>query len=239
MTTSEPLSGQAARWAGQRERRQAEFVESALRVIAEQGPGASLEAFAAEAGVARTRVYRHFQDRADLERAISARVAALIVTELEPLWRPEGSARQMIRGAIGAHVRWLAENRNLYIYLRRHSRPDDDGRGLDGYAGVRRAVADHLTALFGGYLSLLGVEGRTTETLAYAVVGMVESVSERWTEAAIGDSAENSAPESADAARETEELIDQLAAWTWAMVSAALATVGVELDPDVPLPPLL
>jgi AcrR family transcriptional regulator len=220
----EPLSGQAARWAGQRERRQAEFVDSALRVIAEQGPGASLEAFAAAAGVARTRVYRHFHDRADLERAISARVAGMIVAELEPLWRPEGSARQMIRSAIGAHVGWLAENRNLYTYLRRHSRPDDDDRALDGYAGVRRAVADHLAKLFGAYLSLLGVESRTTDTLAYAVVGMVESVTERWTEEGGADSG---------------ELIEQLSTWTWAMVSAALAAVGMELDPDLPLPPLV
>ncbi len=224
MTSPEPLSGQAARWAGQRERRQAEFVDSALKVIAEQGPTASLEDFAAEAGVARTRVYRHFHDRADLERAISARVAGLIVAELKPLWRPEGSARQMIRGAIGAHVGWLAENRNLYIYLRRNARPDDDDHALDGHAGVRRAVAEHLTKLFGAYLSLVGVENSTTDTLAYAVVGMVESVTERWTEQGAADS---------------DVIVDQLSAWTWAMIAEALGIVGVELDPDVPLPPLL
>lgn len=228
MTSPEPLSGQAARWAGQRDRRRAEFVDSAIKVIAEQGPHSTLEDFAAEAGVARTRVYRHFTDRADLERAISARVAAMIVAELEPLWHPEGSARQIIRGAIGAHVRWLAENRNLYIYLRRHARPDtetsEQGEQLDGHAGVRRAVADHLTKLFGVYLTLVGIENRTTESLAYAVVGMVESVTERWTEHAEEDS---------------DAIIDQLSAWTWAMIAEALGTVGVELDPDLPLPPLL
>ncbi len=217
-----PLTGQAARWAGQRERRQEEFVDSALRVIAEQGPNASVEAIAAEAGVARTRVYRHFADRADLERAISARVARLIVAELEPLWHPAGSARQMIHAAIGAHVRWLAENHNLYAYLRRHARPDDDSRALDGYAGVRRAVAEHLAGLFGTYLALVGVHSATSENLAHAVVGMVESVSERWAERG-GDA---------------EVVIAQLSDWTWAMMAAALAEVGVELDPDEPLPPL-
>jgi AcrR family transcriptional regulator len=233
VTSPEPLSGQAARWAGQRERRQAEFVDSALKVIAEQGPNATLEDFAAEAGVARTRVYRHFTDRADLERAISARVAGMIVAELEPLWHPEGSARQMIRGAIGAHVTWLAQNRNLYIYLRRHARPDTESAAsgayaLDRHAGVRRAVAEHLTRLFGAYLSLVGVENQTTETLAYAVVGMVESVTERWTEQG-----------AAAAATDPAAVIDQLSAWTWAMIAEALSTVGVELDPDLPLPSLL
>lgn len=226
-----PLSGQAARWAGQRERRQAEFVDSALKVIAEQGPSASLEAMAADAGVARTRVYRHFADRADLERAISARVAAMIVTELEPLWRPQGSARQMIRAAIGAHVRWLDENANLYAYLRRHARPDSatdgDTGAPDGYVAVRRAIADQLAALFGAYLSLVGVHSGTSENLAYAVVGMVESVTEHWAERA-GTSGDH----------DSDAVIDQLAEWTWAMMAAALATVGLEFDPDEPLPPL-
>lgn len=226
--SSPELTGQAARWAGQRERRQAEFVDSALRVIAEQGPGASVEAIAAEAGVARTRVYRHFADRADLERAISARVAGMLVAELEPLWHPEGSARQMIRAAIGAHVRWLAENRNLYAYLRRHARPDDDPGAMDGYAGVRRAIADHLTGLFGGYLALVGIPSEETAVLAYAVVGMVESVTEQW---ALAENA--SLPDGTDAIR------DKLSDWTWALMATALAGVGVELDPDEPLPPLV
>jgi hypothetical protein len=138
----------------------------------------------------------------------------------------------MIHGAIGAHVGWLAENRNLYIYLRRHARPGPDSAGdqhtLDGHEGVRRAVADHLTRLFGAYLSLVGVQSQTTETLAYAVVGMVESVTDRWIEQGAKDGPDNAAA-----------VIEQLSAWTWAMIAEALGTVGVELDPDLPLPPLL
>src|SRR5882757_7776673 len=112
-----PLRGQAARWAGQRERRRAEFVDAALGVIAEQGPGVSVEDIAARVGVARTRLYRHFADRADLERAITARVARLVVAELDALWHPQGSARQMIASAIGAYVGWLDRNRSLHAYL--------------------------------------------------------------------------------------------------------------------------
>ncbi|MGQ0630045.1 MAG: TetR/AcrR family transcriptional regulator [Sporichthyaceae bacterium] len=221
---SAPLRGQAARWAGQRERRRAEFVDAALRVIAEVGPQASVEEMAAAAGVARTRLYRHFTDRADLERAISARVAELIVAELDPLWHPEGSARQMVHAAIGAHVNWLAGNRNLHGFLIRHVRADEDPAVPDGYRGVRRAVADHLTGLFGGYLGMLGVSSPVSTNLAYAVVGMVESVTERWAEAG--------------APNDTEAVIAQLARWTIACMADALSFVDVDLDFDVPLPPL-
>ena len=141
MSAAPRRRGQAARWAGQRERRRAEFVAAALETIAEHGPGATVEQIAARAGVARTRIYRHFTDRADLEHAISARVADLIVAELDPLWHPEGSTHQMISAVIGAHARWLAANRHLYAYLVAHGGGPADPDGLDGYSGVRQAVA--------------------------------------------------------------------------------------------------
>jgi AcrR family transcriptional regulator len=218
-----PLRGQAARWAGQRERRRAEFVDAALGVIAEQGPAVSVEDIAARVGVARTRIYRHFTDRADLERAISARVARLVVAELEPLWHPQGSARQMISGAIGAYVRWIGANRNLFLYLHAHARPDDDPGTLDAVVGVRRAVAEHLAGLFGGYLGLLGLDARVANDLAYAVVGMVESVADPWAAAGGAD---------------PDALIDRLARWTWAMLADTLTEAGITLDPDLALPPL-
>lgn len=218
-------TGQAARWAGQRERRRAEFVEAALETIAEHGPGATVEQIAARAGVARTRIYRHFTDRADLEHAISARVADLIVAELDPLWHPEGSTHQMISAVIGAHARWLAGNRHLYGYLVAHEGGPADPDGLVGYRGVRQAVAEHLTGLFGGYLGLVGVGDAVAESLAYGVLGLVESVTNRWLERP-GD-------------LDSEALAAQLSAWVWAMLDSTLRAAGVQWDPDAPLPPLV
>lgn len=225
MTSVAPApTGQAARWAGQRERRRAEFVAAALETIAEHGPGATVEQIAARAGVARTRIYRHFTDRADLEHAISARVADLIVAELDPLWHPEGSTHQMISAVIGAHTRWLAANRHLYAYLVTHEGGPADPDGLDGYTGVRQAVADHLTGLFGGYLSLAGVDGGVGESLAYGVLGLVESVTNRWLER--------------PGVLDTDALVIQLSAWVWAMLDSTLRAAGVDWDPDAPLPAL-
>ncbi len=232
-------TGQAARWAGQRERRRTEFVEAALEAITEYGPAASVEQIAARAGVARTRIYRHFTDRADLEQAISARVAELIVAELDPLWHPEGSTNEMIAAVIGPHVRWLAAHRHLYGYLVAHSGVahsgvahsgyEDDPANLDGYVGVRHAVGLHLTGLFGGYLALVAVDGAVAESLAFGVLGLVESTTNRWLERG-----ERGLPvETAD------ELAAQLSAWVWAMLDQVLRAAGVELDPDLPLPPLV
>jgi AcrR family transcriptional regulator len=223
-----PLRGQAARWAGQRERRRAEFVEAALGVIAEQGPTVSVEDIAARVGVARTRLYRHFVDRADLERAITARVAGLVVAELDTLWHPQGSARQMITSAIGAYVGWLDRNRNLHAYLLGHPGAAED---LQSYPGVRRAVAEHLTGLFGGYLDLLDVDPAVAADLAHGVVGMIESVVGRW--------AGTDVPSAQRASVSAEVVVARLAAWTWALLADVLGEAGLRLDPDLPLPPLI
>jgi AcrR family transcriptional regulator len=214
-----PVSGQAARWAGQRERRREQFVDAALATIAAEGPGATVEQIAARAGVARTRIYRHFTDLADLENAISARVGALIVAELDPAWRIQGSARQIISGIIGAHAGWLVANADLYRYLLAHPGGDD------GLFGVRRTVAGHLTGLIRGYFGIVGVPAQTSEAMAFGLVGLVESVTTRWLEA----------PGELDGAGMT----DLLTGWVWAMFDATLRGVGVELDPDVPLPALM
>ena len=226
-----PASGQAARWAGQRERRREQFVDAALATIAELGPAATIEQIAGRAGVARTRIYRHFTDLADLENAISARVASLIVAELDPAWRLEGSARQIISGIIGAHAGWLAANRHLYRYLLAHP-GTDAGADLDaaptgaadGLFGVRRVVAGHLGDLIGGYFGIVGVRAQVSEAMAFGLVGLVESVTTRWLER----------PGPLD----TDALTALLTAWVWAMFDATLRDVGIELDPDIPLPRL-
>ena len=128
----------------------------------------------------------------------------------------------MISGAIGAYVHWLDTNRNLHDYLVGHVRADDDPTSLDGYPGVRKAVADHIGRVFGTYLDVLGIPREIAGDLAYAVVGMVESVTGRR---------DGVNPPDGQSVK-----IDRLTAWTWAMLSAVLADAGVELDPDLVLP---
>ncbi|MCU1671405.1 MAG: transcriptional regulator, TetR family [Blastococcus sp.] len=80
---------------GQRKRRadaelnRARIIASARRIYREQGPGASLEAIAADARVGSATLYRHFPTRSDLRTAVlTARMAeveeVLSAVELEP-----------------------------------------------------------------------------------------------------------------------------------------------------------
>ncbi|WP_439379771.1 TetR/AcrR family transcriptional regulator [Amycolatopsis lexingtonensis] len=207
------VDGRAARWAGQQERRRAEFVEAALTAIAEHGPEVSTEQIAERAGVARTRLYRHFADAADLQRAIAERAAELVTAELAPLWHPSGSPHEMIATVISTHLRWLTEHESLHRYLTRTQPAQTDVRGT---------IARHLSGLFSGYLTAFGLDPAPADTIAFGLVGYVESATTRWLDH--------------PGALSLAQLTDQLTGTIWAMLDHTLKAGGVELDPDRPLP---
>ncbi|KFU78023.1 DNA-binding transcriptional regulator, AcrR family [Amycolatopsis lurida] len=211
--------GRAARWAGQRERRRREFVDAALRAIATHGPEVSTEQIADEAGVARTRVYKHFDDASDLQRAIADRAVRLITAELAPLWDPSGTPMQLITVAVGAHTGWLAEYGNLYRYLARHSQAGR--RGGDAITDVKTAIAGQLSTLFEHYLDTFDLDGRIAEPLAFGLVGLVDTSAARWLENPGGI--------------ELPELAALLVRWIWRVIDDTLRERGIELDPHSPL----
>ncbi len=212
------VDGRAARWAGQQERRRAEFVDAALAAIAEHGPDVSTEQIAERAGVARTRLYRHFDGAPDLQRAIAQRAAELVTADLQPLWHPSGSPREMIDAAISTHLHWLTEHAQLHRYLVRTlpSLPEA------GRTDVRGAIARHLSRLFTGYLAAFGLDPAPADTIAFGLVGYVESATTRW----LDHPGSLSRP----------QLTAQLTGTIWAMLDHTLRAGGVELDADRPLP---
>ncbi|GAB2859708.1 TetR/AcrR family transcriptional regulator [Nocardioides pacificus] len=212
--------GRARRWSGQHERRRAEFVEAALLAIAEHGPDASTEQIAQRAGVARTRLYKHFAGAAELNQAIAARAVDLVTAELEPVWNPQGTPTDMIGTAVATHLRWLTEHSNLYRYLTKHS-VSGHAEGSDVVADIKGSIAQHLAELFAGYLTLFEVDTGLAEPLAWGLVGYVDSAATRWVEN--------------PGATTFEQMSDFLARGIWAILDDALRSYGLTLDPHVPL----
>ena len=211
--------GRVTRWAGQRERRRRDFVEAALRAIAKHGPEVSTEQIADAAGVARTQLYKHFTDTADLQRAIADRAVEQITAELAPLWELRGSPLEMISSAINSHTTWLSENNHLYRYLTMHANTARGGR--DAITDIKTVIASHLTLLIEHYLTLFGIDTRVAQPVAYGVVGMVDSSTARWLEDPRG------LPHT--------EFAGLLARWIWQIFDDTLRAGGIELDPHAPL----
>jgi AcrR family transcriptional regulator len=212
--TSSPTGrpdGRAARWAGQRERRRSAFVDAALEAIAEHGADVTTELIAEAAGVARTQVYKHFTDATDLHNAIAERAVELITTELAPLWNLSGTPKQMIDSAVGSHIRFMSERNNLYRYL----------NARDALADVKTTIGKHVTLLLEHYLGVFGMDTRVAETVAFGLVGMVDSSTARWLENPHG--------------MDEDELAGLLGRWAWQILDDVLREHGVVLAPDAPL----
>lgn len=224
MTSSSALDntdGRTTRWAGHRQHRRREFVDAALRAVAEHGPDVSVEQIAEQAGVGRTRLYKYFADAADLHTAAGDRVSELIHAELAPVWNPQGTPAQMIRTAIDAHIGWLSEHGNLHRYLTSHALTGP--RGRSAVNDVKTAIAEHLTRLFHAHFPALHAE-TTAEPLAFGIVGLVETSTTRWLETRGG--------------MPRHELTELLTDWVWRLLDDTLRAAGTEVDPHHPLPPL-
>lgn len=219
MTVTSPSSrghvdGRTARWAGQRQRRRSEFVDAALRAIAEHGPEVPVERIAEQAGVSRPRLYKHFDGADDLRRAITARVAELLSAQLEPAWNPHGTPRQMITTAYDSYLRWVGEHQHLYQYLLRYG-------PHGGWNDIRTTLGEHLTSMFTGYLAALGTDTQPAQTAAFGLIGYAESATNRWLEHPDGIS--------------KHRIITQIADAAWALLDHTLRNAGITLDPDQPL----
>jgi len=212
--------GRAARWDGQQERRRREFVDAAMAAIAEYGPDVSTGQIAATAGVARTRIYKHFEDSADLQAAIAERALERVATDLEPVWNPQGSAMKMISGVVDTLIGYLLEHRNLYRYLTRYA-PSARDSDRDVVTDVKAAIGSRLTVIFTHFLTEFGATARMAGVDAFALVGLVESAINRWLD------------EPGDLTR--DELSAHLTRRVWLLIDCALREGGIELDPDAPL----
>lgn len=206
--------GRATRWAGQHDRRRAEFVTAALTAIAEHGPDVSTAQIAQQAGVARTRLYKHFDGADDLRTAITTRVTELLDTQLEPVRKPHGTPRQMINVAYRSYLDWVTEHRHLYQYLLRHG-------PHGGWDDIRTTLGGHLTELFAEYLTAFDADTAPAQQTAFGLIGYAESATNRWLDQPV------------DIPR--EELVTQITEGTWALLDHMLRSVGVTLDPGQPL----
>ena len=191
-----------------------------MRAIAEHGPEVSTGQIAAEAGVARTRIYKHFEDAADLQAAIAERAFEQVTTGLEPLWNPQGSAMTMISGIVDTLIGYLSENRNLYHYLTKYA-PSARNSDRDVVTDVKVAIGNHVAGIFRHFLTEFGADTRLVEVHAFALVGMVESAITQWLDNPDGVT--------------RDEISRQLTSWIWLLIDHGLREAGIELDPDAAL----
>ncbi|PRX98728.1 TetR family transcriptional regulator [Allonocardiopsis opalescens] len=161
-------------------RRRAELLNAAERAIGRDGPDVSMAAIAAEAGISKPILYRHFGDKSGLYRALAERHAGAVAAELRRQFYADGDLRARARSAIDAYLGLVSANLNLYRFLM-HRATGEDAATRGELSVVVRRLGEEVAAQ-------LVAERRTADperarVLGHAVVGMVHAVGEWWLDA--------------------------------------------------------
>jgi len=100
--------GRDERWAAHREERREKILDAAIAVIEQTPEGEEIHVrqIAQEAGLGRAVLYRHFADKADLDRAVQRRILEMLVDTLTPEFELSGSIEQIISRIVHAYVAW-------------------------------------------------------------------------------------------------------------------------------------
>jgi AcrR family transcriptional regulator len=220
--------GRQARWDQHKEERRQQIIDAAVAVVEESAPGAEVhvQQIAERAGLSRTVVYRHFEDRADLDRAVQAKILDGFWTELLPEITLAGTVPQIIERAIGTYVRWAVAHPALHRLadhdVARSAAPAETERGpleqgLERLAGQVAQVV-HLGAVaLGGDLS--DEDRASLDPLAYGIVGGVFSSVRRWLA-------------HPDPALPPDALVTLISQTVWFGIEGHARRLGVAIDAD-------
>lgn len=193
--------------------RRAQLLEAADRAIAAHGAAVRMEDIAAEAGVTKPILYRHFGDKGGLYEAVARRAARMIQERLEVALARADGPREKLRTTIDAFLGAVEERPGTYRFLLHTAaaeRPEVSQAVGDFTHELGRRFAVVLREQFARY----GLQVQHAELVAHALIGSVHQVSAWWLSGSDGP----------DRAIPREHLRDLLVRLLW----SGLPSVGLQ-----------
>ncbi len=159
--------------------RRTELLDAAVRAIRRDGPTVSMDVIAAEAGVTKPIVYRHFGDRVGLASALAEQFGAAMIADLDAALARELPPDQLLRATIDAYLEFVERDPHLYSFLvGRLGAPV----GTDMANGLVTQVGSRVALVLGEQLRSLGIDSGPAEAWAFGIVGMVHLAGDWWLE---------------------------------------------------------
>lgn len=221
MTAAGSGDGRQERWRQHNLERRRRIIEAAVEVIEENPPGADVhvQEIAERAGLSRSVVYRHFEDRADLDRAVQEAIVQDIASRLIPAMNLQGTGPEIVERIVGTYVGWAAEHPAL------HRAADHETDDLSGplEQGIDQ-IASQAAIVIGGAILALGgeptdEEAASLDPLVYGLVGAVFGAVRRWLQR----------PERLLSQARLAQLVSRS---VWFVIAGHAAELGIELEPD-------
>lgn len=185
--------------AGPRESRRRELLDAADRVIRRDGPSASMDTIATEAGITKPILYRHFGDKGELFRLLAERYVEPVMGALLPALSQPAAARTRLWAAIDVYLAFIEAEPQTYRFLMH--------RALGEQQQARATVSDFILRVGRAVAAAIAVELERTgqsdapaEAWGHGLVGMVQVAGDWWLQ---------------EGTMAREEFVDHLVALAW------------------------
>lgn len=99
------------------DRRRRELLEAADRVVLRDGPGASMNAIAAEAGITKPILYRHFGDKGGLYAALAKRHTDALLGALRAALDAPAERRERVEATLDTYLAAIEAHPQVYRFL--------------------------------------------------------------------------------------------------------------------------
>ena len=159
-----------------RQARRAELLDAATRVVRREGPAASMDQIAAEAGVSKPILYRHFRDRDDLVAGVAQRFADELGAELAASLTGGTDPHDVLARTIDAYLAFVERDPEVYRFIVSVARSGGD----DALGGFVREVGRQVAVVLGEQLRGAGLDSGGAEPMAHGMVGMVHNAGDWW-----------------------------------------------------------
>jgi AcrR family transcriptional regulator len=165
------------------EHRRHELLEAADRVVLRDGPGASMNAIAAEAGITKPILYRHFGDKSGLYAALARRHTDALLDSLRAALDAPAACRERVERTLDAYLTAIEARPQVYRFL---MHPSEDGQRGEGFevgrrsAPLLRRMGEELARVIDERLDL-GPDGeRLARVWGHGIVGMMHAAGDWW-----------------------------------------------------------
>jgi AcrR family transcriptional regulator len=150
------------------------LLDAADRIVRRDGPAASMAVIAAEAGITKPILYRHFGDKSGLYAALAERYTARLLGELQTALDSGRTRRARVEGTVDAYLAAIQREPQVYRFLV-HS--DEAASAQSQVRSFTRRLAGLLAE---GIAAELTVSPERAAAWAHGIVGMVQSAGDWW-----------------------------------------------------------
>jgi AcrR family transcriptional regulator len=162
-----------------RESRREELLDAADRIVQRDGTAVSMASIAAEAGITKPILYRHFGDKGGLYAALAARHTERLLLVLQEALAAGGDARERVERTIGAYLATIEAEPQVYRLLLHSAEFPAAAEAHGQVQSFLRRFSELLALGIASELELAPGSARA-ETWARGIVGMVQSAGDWW-----------------------------------------------------------